>query len=43
MLLFEVLIVALFFPGKTKCSICGPVVNDDDTYVGTSRFHRRSE
>ena len=30
--------MALFFSGKSQCSICGVVVNDYDAYVGTTHF-----
>jgi hypothetical protein len=31
-------IVALIFPGKTECSICGVVLNEGDDMVATTHF-----
>jgi hypothetical protein len=30
--------MALFFPGRTECALCGKVVGEDDEYVGTTHF-----
>lgn len=30
--------MALIFPGKTKCSICGNVIMEDDDIVATTHF-----
>lgn len=30
--------MALIFPGKTKCSVCGNVIMDGDDIVATSHF-----
>jgi hypothetical protein len=30
--------MALIFPGKTECSICGVVINDNEDTVATTHF-----